>query len=341
MKIKMSFYLSVFFILILTCLLPFATYAQQSSASTSTRAGAADLWIEDNVGIDDVDAQSAAMLIAAEFRKLGFLINHPVFEAPKQGNGYRINFRRLGGKILVHLSQENPLGTVIVEKQLWIDNIEEIIQAAPRLVDALVNNKPIASTVDMETVTGQEASELKKMTGESLWNIGIFGATIPGADVIGEPGWEFGWSYETPKYAVGTEFRFSSSDNNEGDDFMFASWSIGGRYFFNNKNISPYVGGGFSIFGGSYTTITAKREKNWFDDKYYYYDDHYTEDDSGLGAYVVGGISMLRLTKSRLKLELRVDRPFFSLPDQDMMPISIGIFFSQHYVPGRSGCWLF
>ena len=50
---------------------------------------------------------------------------------------------------------------------------------------------------------------------------------------------------------------------------------------------------------------------------------------------------MLRLTKSRLKLELRVDRPFFSLPEQDMMPITIGIFFSQHYVPGRAGCWLF
>lgn len=331
MKIITTLNISVFFISILTCLLPFATYAQQSSASASIQSGAADLWIEENAGIDDVDAQSAAMLIAAEFRKLGFLINHPVFEAPKQGNVYRINFRRLGGKILVHLSQENPLGTVIVEKQLWIDNIEEIIQAAPRLVDALVNNKPIDSTVDMETVTGHEASELKKMTGESLWNIGIFGASLPGTDVVAEPGWEFGWSYETPKYAVGTEFRFSSG-NNEDHDFMFTSWSIGGRYFFKNKNISPYLGGGFSIFRGEYHDFTGRNS-------YDYYDYYYEDNDSGLGAYVVGGISMLRLTKSRLKLELRVDRPFFSLPEQDMMPITIGIFFSQHYVPG--GCWLF
>ncbi len=95
----------------------------------------------------------------------------------------------------------------------------------------------------------------------------------------------------------------------------------------NNKNISPYVGGGFSIFGGEYDDNNDR-----------YNDDYY---DSGLGAYFVGGISMLRLTKSRLKLEMRVDRPFFSLPEQDMMPITIGIFFSQHYVPGRSGCWLF
>ncbi len=327
MKIITTLNISVFFISILTCLLPFATYAQQSSASASIQSGAAELLIGDNAGIDDVDAQSAAMLIAAEFRKLGFAVNDPVFETTTSGNIYRVTFRRLGEKVLVHLSQENPPEKVIAEKQLWIDNIEEIIQAAPRLVDALVNNKPIASTVDMESVTGHEASEVKKMMGESLWNMGIFGAFIPGTDAAAEPGYEFGWSYQTPRYAVGTEFRGSF-----GDDYSFGSWSIGGRYFFNNKNISPYVGGGLSVFGGSYN--------DWYYEDDYYYD-YDSGDDNGLGAYFVSGIEMLRLTKSRLKLELRVDRPFFSLPEQDMMPITIGLFFSQHYVPGRSGCWSF
>ncbi|MCE2402544.1 hypothetical protein J4G08_16870 [Candidatus Poribacteria bacterium] len=333
MKINLKSYILVFFILILTCVLPFATYAQQSSASATAKVRNAVLFIGDHAGIDEVDAQSAAILIAAEFRKLGIAVSEPVYKAPQSGNVYRVTFRRLGEKILVHLSQENPPGTVIVEKQLWIANIEEIIQAAPRLVDALVNDKPIDSNVDMESVTEHEAAKLNKMTGESLWNIGIFGVSLPGTDVVGEPGWEFGWSYETPKYAVGTEFRFSSGDSAD-DDFMFTSWSIGGRYFFNNKNISPYVGGGFSIFRGEYHNFNGRNS-------YDYYDYYYADNDSGLGAYVVGGVSMLRLTKSRLKLELRVDRPFFSLPNQDMMPISIGIFFSQHYVPGRSGCWWF
>ena len=202
-----------------------------------------------------------------------------------------------------------------------------MIAAAPRLVDALVHNKPIASTADLETVTEQEARELRKMDGESLWNMGIFGAFIPGTDAAAEPGYEFGWSYETPKYAVGTEFRGSF-----GDEYSFGSWSIGARYFFNKQNISPYIGGGLSIFGGSY-------DDWYYEDDYYY--DYDSGDDNGLGAYFVGGISMHRLTKSRLKLELRIDRPFFSLPEKDMMPITIGIFFSQHYVPGRAGCWLF
>lgn len=326
MKTTAMSHILTFFILILTCVLPFATYAQQSSASTSTQVEAAELFIADNAGIDDVDAQSAAMLIAAEFRKLGIAVNDPVFETTTSGNIYRVTFRRLGEKVLVHLSQVNSLGTVVVEKQLWIANIEEMIAAAPRLVDALVHNKPIASTADVETVTEQEARELRKMDGESLWNMGIFGAFIPGTDAAAEPGYEFGWSYEMPKYAVGTEFRGSF-----GDDFSFGSWSIGGRYFFNKQNISPYIGGGLSIFGGSYN--------DW-----YYHDDYYdydSGDDNGLGAYFVSGISMLRLTKSRLKVELRVDRPFFSLPEQDMMPITIGVFFSQHFVPGRAGCLLF
>ena len=228
----------------------------------------------------------------------------------------------------VHLSQETASGTVIVEKQLWIANIEEIIAAAPRLVDALVHNKPIDSTVDMESVTEHEASELNKITGESLWNVGIFGTFIPGTDIAAEPGYEFGWSYETPAYSVGTEFRGSGND-----DFTFVSWSIGGRYFFNKKNISPYAGGGLSIFGGSYYT-----DERYYDD--YSYDNH-SNDDSGLGVYVVGGIEMLRLTKSRLKFEVRVDRPFFSFSDRDMMPITFGIFFSQNYVPGRVGFCLF
>ena len=80
MKITAMSHILNFFILTLICVFPFTTYAQQSSASTSTQVEAAELFIADNAGIDDVDAQSAAMLIAAEFRKLGIAVNDPVFE---------------------------------------------------------------------------------------------------------------------------------------------------------------------------------------------------------------------------------------------------------------------
>ena len=306
--------------------------------------------IGDNPGILDSDAQTAALLVCDELRKQGISVSDPVFEAlaPAAANAYRVVLRRLGERVIVRLSHESPVGTIITERQLILANIEEMIPAAPRLVDALVHNKPIDDTVDMETVTEQEARELRKISGESLWHIGILGTFIPGTSIGAEPGYEWGWSYETPAYAVGTEFRASGSDGDEdSDDFSLFAWSIGGRYFFNKQNISPFVGGGFSIINISYEekVETPVRNQSSFSSSDWWYDDGYYDDDwdddsnSGLGAYGVAGIEALRLTESRLKLELRIDRPFFSLPSKDIMPITFGIFFSRNYNPG--GCLFF
>ena len=170
---------------------------------------------------------------------------------------------------------------------------------------------------------------------------GMWGSSehsFPAQSIGAEPGVEFGWSYQTPSYAVGTEYRGSGSDGDEeSDEFSFFAWSIGGHYFFNKQNISPYVGGGFSIINTSYEAKVKTPERNrspFSSDPWGY--DYDSESDSGLGAYGVAGIEALRLTESRLKLELRIDRPFFSLDSQDIMPITFGIFFSRNYVPG--GC---
>ena len=298
--------------------------------------------IGDHPGIPESDAQTAALLVCDELRKQGISITDPVYEAPASANAYRLVLRRLGEKIIVRLSQEKPVGTIIAERQLTLANIEEMIPAAPRLVDALIHNKPIDDTVDMETVTEQEARELRKISGESLWNLGILGTFVPGTSIAAEPGYEWGWSYQTPAYAVGTEFRGSGSDGDEdSDEFSFFAWSIGGRYFFNKRNISPYVGGGFSIINISYEAKESPvRNQPSFSSGHWWRDDDYyddSDDDSGLGAYGVAGIEALRLTESRLKLELRIDRPFFTLDNKDIMPVTFGIFFSRNYIPG-AGC---
>ncbi len=301
--------------------------------------------IGDNAGIPDADAQTAAMLVHDALRKHGIFVREPVFEVSERVDVYRIVMRPLGTKIFVRLSEERPDGTIRAERQIMLAGIEEMVSAAPRLVDALVNRKPIDSTIDMETVTEQDARIHRKISGESLWHVGILGTSIPGTDIIAEPGFAFGWYYETPSFAVGTEYRGSGRDNYEDDNdgFSFFAWSIGGRYFFNKQNISAYVGGGLAIVNASYETSDEGNQlyDDLYDDLGQRYDDyHYygyeSESDTGLGAYVVAGIELLRLTESRLNLELRIDRPFFSLPSQDMMPITFGISFSRNYVPGAS-----
>ena len=311
--------------------------------------------IGDHPGIPESDALTAAMLVCDELRKQGISVGEPVYETPVPANVYRVVLRRLGEKIFVRLSQENPIGTVIVERQMTLANIEEMIPAAPRLVNALIHRKPINSTVDIESVTEHEARELRKISGESLWNMGIFGISMPGTDITAKPALGFGWSYETPSYAAATEFRFRIQEEGDrfeadGDRFSFFSWSIGGSYFLNKRNFSPYVGGGLALVGVEIESTTrVKKQKEWFGsaeryrelwgEEWEWVDEYSSEGANGMGAYVAIGIEALRLTESRLKFELRMDRPFFKLPHQDTMPITFGVSFSRNYVPGS--CCLF
>ena len=295
----------------LFCFVFLVSSAALAVAQTDAPApAAAVLLIGDNAGIPDADARTAAMLVYDELRNQGISVSEPVREAPASANVYRIVMRPLGTKIFVRLSEESPVGTITAERQITLAGIEEMISAAPRLVDALVHNKPIASTVDMTTVTEEEARVLRKVTGDSLFNIGFFAAFIPGTDVSGVPGYRFGWSYEMPSYAVEIGGRIVS---NEGDGY--AAFSTGGLYFLNRQTISPFVGGG----------ITAANA--WTGSGDWEIDDE--ERERGTGIYAVGGIQMLRHTRNRLKFELRVDRPLFSLPSNDIMPITVGLFYSR------------
>ena len=357
MKISRWRVFGFFMVTMLTFSMPFIAFAQQNSDVADPKTTTAVLLIGGHRGVDEIDAQNASLLVAMELRKQGISVSDPVFEAPASANVYRVAFHRLGEKILVYLSRETPVGTIVIEQQLSITNIEEMITAAPRLVDALVHEKPITSTIDVESVTEHEARVRRRISGESLWHVGFLGIYAPGTDIVGKAGLEVGWSYEAPSYAVGTQFRYRhqrEEDIFETDDdlFSFFAWSIGGRYFFNKQNISPYVGGGLALMGVGYETKTrVRKHKEWFGsaeryrevwgEDWEWVDEYNSEGANGLGGYAVVGIEFLRLFQSRVNLELRVDRPFFRLPSQDMMPITVGIFYSQNYIPGKSGCCLF
>ncbi len=292
--------------------------------------------IGNHLGFQKADAQTAALLLCGELRKQGITVGQPVFHAPDSGSIYRVGLHPLGQKVLVRLSHENPMGTILIERQIQLGSIEEMVSAAPRLVDALVHRKSLASTVDMESVVEQEARIHRKIPGESFWDIGLLGtfALITDADMIAKPGYRIGWYHETPSYSVGTEFWGAGGEDNEGDSFHFISWGIGGRYFFNKENFSPYVGGGFSHIWAGYEQSGSRwdsRRERW---DY----DWESEEGNGLGGYAMGGIEALRLTSVRLRVELRVDRPFFQLPDRDVMPVTFGVSFSFRG-GGVGGMW--
>ena len=244
--------------------------------------------IGDHPGIPDSDAQIAALLVCDELRKQGISITDPVYEAPDTANVYRVVFRRIDEQVLFRLSQEISVGTIIAERQLTLANIEEMIPAAPRLVDALVHRKPIDATVDMESVTKPKTHELRKIAGPF---IGVFGILVPGTSIAGA-GSKMGWFYQTPSYAVGADYEVALGGEPSGSFFnagVFNSVAIKGRYFLNKRNISPYVGGGLALL------LIGSR---------YEYD--------GLSTYGVVGIETRHRPHVRANLELRIDRPFFT-----------------------------
>ena len=206
---------------------------------------------------------------------------------------------------------------------------------------------------EVETGTEEKARELRKGTGESHWSIGFCG-TFALPIEVSTLGYRLGWSYELPSYAVEVEGRLVSGKNeirefgsptfHETRKFGFAAFSVGGIYFFFNKwNISPYLGGGLTAARASWERRTW--HSGWHEDGALH--EHGASSfGRGIGVYAIGGIQMLRTTQNRLKLELRVDQPFFLLQGASdvffqVTPITIGLFLSRHYVPGESSCFLF
>ena len=127
MKMSSTFHVSVFLIVLLGFNMPFVAIAQQDSDVVKTEVGEAILLIGDYQGINENDARSTALLVAQELRKQGVSVSDPVFEASPAANVYRVALSRLGEKIQVRLTQENPVGTIVIERHFWVANIEEII----------------------------------------------------------------------------------------------------------------------------------------------------------------------------------------------------------------------
>ena len=264
--------------------------------------------IGEHSGFPEADARTAALLVCGELRKQGLPVGDPVSRAPDGADRYRLDLHRLGQYIVVRLSHVDPGGRVIIERQIQMGGIEEMISAAPRLAEAVVLGRSVASTVDRETVVEEEARRHRLIPGDSFWGVGLMGTIASG---IAKPGYSIqGW-YETGPYAVGSELWGSGGEDDEGDSFLFVAWGIGGRYYFGKGNVSPYLGGGFTRVWSSYEQLLDSLADD--------------EEGGGLGGYIAGGLEALRFTRARLRLELRVDRPFFGLGERDMMPVSLGL----------------
>ncbi len=255
--------------------------------------------IHNPAGIAEPDAQTAALLVCQALRRTGVDVGEPVYEVPDTASVYRVGVHFLGEAVLLRVSHEVPVGTIVRERQVRLVSIEEAFEAAGRLVAALDGEETFESTATMETLITEDLD-----ADISLWAFGLIAAVAPGEDTTPAPGFLLGWHYETPRFGIFADTRFANNES-EKRHFQYGTITVGGRYFLLDKAIAPWISGGAAMLFG--TTSDAFRQ-----------------DGTGIGIFGAVGLEMLRFNRNRLALELRLNLPFFRLPYEEYGDVGSG-----------------
>jgi hypothetical protein len=241
--------------------------------------------LADRSGVSETDARTAAEIVCGELRA-----RHA------DGTKHEIRFGTLGSRTLVTVASvgDGPKD----ERHTFITGIDEITVAAPRLVDALVDNKPMGDTRNVDNVLEAESRQNKYQKGTMAFDGGIFGATALGASSGASAGVALGLVYRSGSVGFGAQGRLGGIGSSD-KTLSVASLDFGGRYYLSNSDFAPFVGAGFAISGFGL---------------------HGSSDDQGLsgsgfGAYGQVGAELLRTHSTALSLALRVDTPFYAMSE--------------------------
>jgi hypothetical protein len=275
--------------------LALARYASAEEALTGLGAGAGQAAetgggafrceLVEGRGLSAADAATAAELLCDQIRRAS------------SGRGkYTVRLTTLGSTVILEAGREQPIGSLTVR----LDGIGEIAGAAPRIADALVHDKPLATTQRVDNLLEAETRTAPTKKGSLKFTVGVADVESPGWGARAT-GFSLGLMHATPSFALPAEFRFAWGDSSNGEkDLQLVSFSVGGRGYLSKRNTSPFLGGGLSILGLSATE---------YDSPTSHFDGHRT----GVAPYLEGGVEMLRLHRARVSLLLRADFPTGSL----------------------------
>jgi hypothetical protein len=247
--------------------------------------------LSDHTGIDDADATTAGRLVCAELAHAG---------DNASGVRYRVSLGTLGSLIILSVAREGEApGSTADSREMTLHGIEEVAVAAPRIASSIVHGTPLPDTQTVDNLVGQETREPKTKPGKLHFALGLNGTFAPfdqGLSVA--PGGLLDLHYEMSQFEFGGSLRFGGgSSSNTSPTAAFFEASLGGRYFSSDRDVSPYIGGGLS-----WSFFNLNVPSSGFDGN-----------NSGLGAYIDGGIELMRTHHAHLAMGVRVDVPFFAL----------------------------
>jgi hypothetical protein len=263
----------------------------------------------DHEGFDEADARTAARLVCSEIAHAG---------APA-GTHYRVALGKLGSTTILSVAREGETpGSTADSREMRLQNIEEVMVAAPRIAESIVKGLSLTETEKVDNLVGGETRQPKSKPGKTHFALGLVGVLPPlDQGLTPAAGLDLDVHYETgsQQFEVGGSMRFGGGNGGSNSPAIcngFFIFSLGGRWYTADTDVSPYLGGGLSW---SYLNLSLPGQGNY--------------DSTGLGTYVDAGVQILRTHHAHLAFGARLDLPFFSVRSQ-------GYYYSGYSSPGVS-----
>jgi hypothetical protein len=233
-------------------------------------------------GVSDAEARTAADILCHELAMRG-----------ATGSPYEVRFGSLGGKTLVVLASHK--GNTYDERRTLLTGMDEINVASPRLAAALVDGKPLDDTRNVDNVLSSEARRPRTQGGTIGFDGGFFATTGLGAKASLSAGLALGILYRSGSLGVSAQGRAGGIGSDD-DKISSDSLDIGARYYMSTSDVSPYIGGGFTL---SYFDLSRAGASD--------------VSGSGIGAYGNLGVEFMRSHPMAFTLSARADVPFYAL----------------------------
>jgi hypothetical protein len=181
-------------------------------------------------------------------------------------------------------------------------SVEAVAAAAPKIATAIVHGT-VVEDIDVPAPSAgpsQAAPLTAPSSGAKVhFALGLIGQ-FPPLDRSATPaaGADLELHAELSTFAFVTSLRFGAEDSTGSVGVTFVEFSLGGRYFTSDANLSPFLGGGFAW---SYLEMN--------DNVHHDFNGSHT----GLGAFGELGLEVGRLHHTHLAFAARLDLPFYSM----------------------------
>jgi hypothetical protein len=243
-------------------------------------------------GVDDADAATAAQLVCTALARAG---------APADAH-YRVNIGKLGSVFILSVVLEGDrAGSTADSREMRLASVEAVAGAAPKIATAMVHGT-VVEDIDLPAPGSAPLPPPPAAASSSArvhFALGLIGQ-FPPLDRSATPaaGADLELHAELSSVAIVTDVRFGGEDSTGSVGIAFVEFSMGGRYFFSDANLSPFLGGGFAW---SYLEMN--------DNVHHDFNGSHT----GLGAFGEIGLEVGRLHHTHLAFGARLDLPFYSM----------------------------